>query len=129
MSINAASRRRRSVRLAVLGAGLTVAAIAGTSAATAGTAAPVVKTGTPATGQVIPTNQKFVVGNVAAHNTASAIAFCPSGTNVLGGGESNGSNAGDVVLTDSFPSSIGWTAYVRNNGAVPVGFTVYVVCG
>jgi hypothetical protein len=129
MSLNAASRRRRSVRLAVLGAGLAVAAVAGTGAATAGGAAPAVKPGAPAAGQAIPTNQNFVTGNVAAHNTASAIAFCPSGTNVLGGGESNGSNAGDVVLTDSYPSSIGWTAYVRNNGAASVSFTVYVVCG
>jgi hypothetical protein len=129
MSINAASRRHRTVRLAILGASLTVAAIAGTGAATAGSPAPVVKPGAPAVGQLIPTNQKFIVGTVAAHNTAFALARCPSGTNVLGGGESNGSNAGDVVLTDSFPSSIGWTAYVRNNGATPVGFTVYVVCG
>ena len=129
MSINAASRRRRPVRLAVLGAGLAVAAIAGTGAATAGSAAPVVKPGAPAAGQVIPTNQKFVTANVAAHNTAFAIAFCPSSTNVLGGGESNGSAAGDVVLTDSYPGSTGWTAYVRNNGATSVGFTVYVVCG
>ncbi len=52
-------------------------------------------------------------------------AFCPAGTVPMGGGETNSSST--VILTDSWPTTLGWRVFVINSGASAT-MTVYVTC-
>lgn len=65
---------------------------------------------------------------VPAGGTAEAIATCPAGTSVFGGGESN-PVPGTVVLTRSTPWRGTWQTTVRNHGSSDTTFTGYAVCG
>ncbi|MFI6538640.1 hypothetical protein ACIBHY_39740 [Nonomuraea sp. NPDC050547] len=65
---------------------------------------------------------------VPAGGTAEAIATCPAGTQVFGGGESN-PVSGTVVLTRSIPWRGTWETTVRNNGTSEAYVTGYAVCG
>lgn len=69
--------------------------------------------------------------SVAANGFTAATATCPSGQVVLGGGESNSSGTGFVVLTDSYPSSTTqWRVFVKNNSTtLSFTFTPYAICG
>ena len=58
-----------------------------------------------------------------------ASATCPTGSVVLGGGESN-TSWGEVVLTDSQPTANnGWLVYALNNGTSDETVIPYAVCG
>ncbi|MFI9560951.1 hypothetical protein [Nonomuraea endophytica] len=65
---------------------------------------------------------------VPAGGSAEAIATCPAGTSVFGGGESN-PVSGSVVLTRSVPWRDTWETTVRNNGTSDAYVTGYAVCG
>lgn len=60
----------------------------------------------------------------------SAIATCPAGLIVLGGGERNNSPY-TIILTDSGPNgSGGWITYVKNSSTTTTyTFTTWAVCG
>jgi len=62
---------------------------------------------------------------VAAGMPGGAVATCPQGKRVLGGGVYAGHDAMTVV--ESFPSRSGWSAAVYNGGDANV-FDVYAVC-
>jgi len=94
-----------------------VIALTGAGVAAAATAAPATKKGAPAA----------VTNNLGAYRIAtgptwrlppygfgSSTATCPAGLVPLGGGESN-SSAGNLVLTDSYPTGANSrTVYVKN---------------
>lgn len=92
--------------IALTGAGVAAAGVAAAATAAAATAAPATKKGAPAA----------VTNNLGAYRIAtgptwrlppygfgSSTATCPAGLVPLGGGESN-SSAGNLVLTDSYPT-------------------------
>jgi hypothetical protein len=113
-----------------------VLALTGAGVAAAGTAGPATK---PATKQAAPAAH---TNNLGAYRIAtgptwrlppfgfgSSTATCPAGTVPLGGGESN-SSAGDLVLTDSYPTGANsWTVYVKNQANDIQSFTAYAICG
>jgi hypothetical protein len=132
---------RRTRRLGVL-LGLAVLAAAASLAGSAATAAPET-TGSGQAGAKNPAVSRSGVrpadiggytivtaaSSVPANGYTNAVAQCPAGTVVLGGGEGNASQ-GNVVLTDSRPlNDVSWLAWVRNAEANPVNFWVYAICG
>jgi len=63
-----------------------------------------------------------------SYSTKGAVAACPAGTFVVGGGVSLGDKDGQFV-SGSYPSSAtSWTAEVDNVAPTTPGFTVYAVC-
>jgi hypothetical protein len=121
-------------RVMVLGAGLALAAVAGTGVALAGSDAPSAKSGLPAAGTTQALGSTQIVNSsnqtVQPGRTASAFVTCPVGTKVLGGGETNEDTAGNVVLTDSLASADRtWIVFVRNFGTTAQPFHANAVCG
>jgi hypothetical protein len=66
---------------------------------------------------------------VGPGQTGSAIAYCPSGRLVIGGGGDAGMGS-PLRLTDSFPENEGWRVYFHNDTTdlTSIG-SAYVVCG
>jgi hypothetical protein len=121
-------RSRRGKAIAAIGAGLATLAVAGTGVAAAG---PVKPAAPPAGTQNVGAYVRVVGPTVflAADGYDSSTVSCPAGLLALGGGESN-SAPGNLVLTDSYPSSTtSWRVYVKSSAAVSQTFAAYVVCG
>jgi hypothetical protein len=122
-------RSRRSKTLAVIGIGVAAMAVAGTGVAAAGPSKPAA----PAAGTQSLGAYTRVIGTtvtLAPGGFSSAVASCPAGQLVFGGGESN-SAPGTLVLTDSWPlSTTSWLVFVKSNDpATTHTFTVYATCG
>jgi hypothetical protein len=64
--------------------------------------------------------------------TCTGVAFCDSGSRVVGGGFNFGSSTGaQVLVSQPFMSVMfgdGWLVHLRNNGASPITFTAWAVC-
>jgi hypothetical protein len=66
------------------------------------------------------------VGIAANPGTATAVATCPAGTQVLSGG--GGTNSIDVVGVESFQSGNGWLWFARNFGGAAHTIFATAVC-
>lgn len=115
-----------------LAAGLTAGSVAATAQQPADRAATTKDMPSPGVRdlgayQAVTSPGKLIGTNAATFVTAA----CPPNTVVLGGGGSNTSTYGAVLLTDSFPTSGNtWTTWFRNDSSSST-FTIYayVMCG
>ena len=122
------------IRIVVLLTG--VLALTGAGIATAGTAGPAVKPGAPAGSTGVHTDNlgayRIATGptwRLPPYGFGESTATCPAGLVPTGGGESN-SSAGNLVLTDSYPTGANsWTVYVKNLANDIQSFTAYAICG
>jgi hypothetical protein len=70
------------------------------------------------------------LATIAAGAYSFFAATCPAGLSVLGGGGSNSSGAGVVILTDSRPNgSTGWGVWYKNTGSTDSAASAWAVCG
>jgi hypothetical protein len=139
MAVNrlSSARRLRTTAAAVAVVSVATVMLVGSSGATADPEKPAADgkgVSAPAASVESLGSYTRVVGttlSVPANGFTVASATCPSGQVVLGGGESNSSGTGLVVLTDSYPSdTTQWTVFVKNNSTTgSFTFTPYAICG
>jgi hypothetical protein len=124
------------VKIRVVALLTAVLALTGAGVASAGSAtAPATKKGAPAPAGVVTDNlgaYSIATGptwRLPPFGFGSSTATCPAGLVPTGGGESN-SSAGNLVLTDSYPTGVNsWTVYVKNLANEIQSFTGYAICG
>jgi len=72
------------------------------------------------------TTSKMDGGTASGGGIGHAVATCPAGSVVTGGGF--GTNPTQLSVYNSSISGNGWQVYVKNKGATDIGFNAYATC-